>query len=120
MTRMVSRRRFPCIYSVPHSPPPAQFRVATAASEVCEVFSDVDLARCHGDPTRAGAGSTVRERLSRLPAYFCGLWSWWGHWVAVAATGWGALVLIAPLLLTHLLLWVTDALRLFAEFRNRS
>ena len=117
---MRSRRRIPYMYSVPHSPPPAQFRVATTASEASEFFTDVDLARRHDDAPRAGAGSTMRETLSRLPDYFCDLWSWWGHWVAVAATGWGALVLIAPLLLTHLLLWMADALRTFAGFRNRS
>lgn len=101
-------------------PSPAQFRVATTASEASEFFTDVELARQHDDAPRAGAGSTMRKNLSRLPDYFCDLWSWWGHGVAVAATGWGALVLIAPLLLTHLLLWATDALRTFAGFRNRS
>ena len=117
---MRSWRRILYMYSVPHSPPAAQFCVATAASEVSEVFTDADLARRHDNRLRAGAGSTVREKLSRLPDYFHGLWSWWGHWVAVVATGWGALALIAPLLLTPLLLWVTDALRPCAGFRNRN
>ena len=84
---------------VPHSP--AYFGVGIAGPEIADVFT--------GAPSTAPAEETRPN--SRLPSYFDDASVWWSNWVAVAATGWGALVVIAPLIATHFLVWATRSLR---------
>ena len=62
-----------------------------------------------GAPSTAAAEETRPN--SRLPSYFDDASVWWSNWVAVAATGWGALVVIAPLIATHFLVWATRSRR---------
>lgn len=84
---------------VPHSP--AYFRVGIAGPDMADVFT--------GTPSAAPDEETRAS--SRLPNYFDDASVWWSNWVAVAATGWGALVVIAPLIATHFLVWATRSRR---------
>ncbi|HJC59813.1 MAG TPA: hypothetical protein H9755_05700 [Candidatus Dietzia intestinigallinarum] len=102
---------------VAHSPPPAQFRVSATGADVADVFADTRPAACTGDPDRPSLrsrGHTERSRGAKQSwrsTYGTHACLWWDNWVAVAATGWGALVVIAPLLVTHVLIWAAGAPR---------
>lgn len=99
------------MHTSPHSPPPADFHVAAAGSDVSGLLIDAQLAAHKLDKERTPIMSRVRWNLSRHPNYFDDTSIWWGNWAPVATTGWGALFLIAPLLLTHFLVWATGARR---------
>ena len=84
---------------VPYSP--AYFRVGIAGPDIADVFT--------GAPSTAPAEETRTN--SRVPSYFDDASVWWSNWVAVAATGWSALVVIAPLIATHFLVWAVGTRR---------
>ena len=76
---------------VAHSP--SSFHVAAVGPESVEVFAG-------GRPTAPG---TVSHGDSQIPSYFKDANVWWSSWVPVAATGWGALVVVVPLIAVHFL-----------------
>ncbi|MDV8002776.1 hypothetical protein [Rhodococcus sp. IEGM 1408] len=94
------------MHTVPHSPRPASFHVAVAGSEVRGLFTDAQVATQEPDRPRI----TSREYWSqarRSNAF--GDSSAWGNWLPVATTGWGALFVVAPLLIANFLVWATGA-----------
>lgn len=76
------------MYATPQSPTPATFHVRASGSDVAGLFG--------GEPRTADHG----ESPDTLNLYDT-VCVWWGHWVAVAATGWGALVLLVPLVAAY-------------------
>ncbi|MVZ89027.1 hypothetical protein GQF49_00760 [Microbacter sp. ANSKLAB05] len=56
----------------------------------------------HTDPEQAGFGRGD---------FFSAMRASWDDWVPVATTGWGAVVLIAPLLAVHALAWALGGRR---------
>lgn len=101
----------PGMHTGPHSPPPADFHVAAAGSDVSGLFIDAKLAARKRDQDRMSVMSRVRWTLSRHATYLDATSVWWGNWVPVATTGWGALFLVAPMLMMHFLVWATGAQR---------
>lgn len=101
----------PDMYKVPHSPQPTHFRVSATGADVADAFTDAQPSASAGDPD--GPPTTAHEpwKRSRRPDYVRDACAWWENWVPVAATGWGALVVIAPLLVTHFLVWAAGARR---------
>lgn len=100
----------PGMHTGPLSPPPADFHVAVAGSDVSGLLVDPQLAAYQRDPARPPIMSRVRK-LSRHPNYLDDTSVWWGTWMPVATTGWGALFLVVPLLVTHFLVWATGTRR---------
>lgn len=92
--------------SVRRSPQSGYFGTTAQASDVAEVFI------AHGEaPKPAASHLTVGRAESdagvpRYPHVVETVSVWWGNWIPVAATGWGALVLIAPLLVAQFLLGI--------------
>lgn len=96
------------MHTVPHSPRPASFHVAVAGSEVSGLFTESHVATQAPDRPRI----TSREFWSqarRSNAF--GDAGAWGNWLPVATTGWGALCIVAPLLVVNFLVWATGARR---------
>lgn len=83
--------------------------VLAAGGIVYEAVADAQLEAYKQDPGRPPIMSGGLWRYSRHPNYFGDTCVWWGHWVAVAATGWGAVTVIAPVLMTYFLVWATGA-----------
>jgi len=83
--------------------------VFAAGGIVYEAVADAQLEAYKKDPDRPPIMSRGLWKLSRHPNYFGDACVWWGNWVAVAATGWGALTVIAPLIMTYFLVWATGA-----------
>lgn len=73
--------------------------------------TDEPRAGGHDEPDDAAAGSRGLRRLWGRSGWVDDVCVWWGNWVPVATTGWGVLVLVAPLLVAGLLLRVADACR---------
>ncbi|HJC59814.1 MAG TPA: DUF1295 domain-containing protein [Candidatus Dietzia intestinigallinarum] len=76
---------------------------------VYEAVADAQLGAYKRDPDRPPIMSRGLWRFSRHPNYFGDACVWWGLWVAVAATGWGAFTVVSPLLMTYFLVWATGA-----------
>lgn len=86
------------MHTSPHSASPASFRIEASARDVADVFTDP-----HPQSTNPSRPTRRRRSLSRRPD--CAEASlWWDTWVPVAATGWGALVVIAPLIAARFLI----------------
>lgn len=85
------------MHRVSRSTPPANFHVTAAASDASSVLPDPQLAASTRDPDRPPVTSRGRWQLSRHPTFFDRASVWWDSWMPVATTGWGALILIAPL-----------------------
>lgn len=95
------------MHTVPHSPQPANFHVAAAGSDVAGLFADSQH-MAHGQGPNAS--STTSRRLwkpSLRRKYLGDANVWWDNWVPVAATGWGALFVIGPLLAADCLIRAT-------------
>lgn len=76
---------------------------------VYEALADAQLAAFTRDPDRPKIMSRGLWKLSRHPNYFGDACVWWGLWLTVAATGWAALTVVSPLLMTYFLVWATGA-----------
>ena len=79
-----------------------------AGGLACEAVGDWQLARFKRDP--ANRGQVMDRglwRYTRHPNYFGDAVVWWGLYAIAAATGWGALTLPAPALMTFLLVRVS-------------
>ena len=74
---------------------PADFRLTIAGATVPEVLIDP-----------SARTSTIPRRYSH---HFRDVSRWWEDWVPVATTGWGALVLIVPLLIVQFLVYIIGA-----------
>ena len=95
------------MFRVSSSPPPEAFRLTTDASAVPDVLIDSSAKRSR-EPHRRMNGP-ARPWKSPPTDYLRDAGKWWDDWVPIATTGWGALVVIAPLLVVQFLLWVTGA-----------
>lgn len=93
------------MYRVSPSAPPAVFRLTVDAEGVAGVLHDTAPAGL-GDRQPPAPGSVSPRLRSRHLTYLRDVNRWWDHWMPVAATGWGALVLILPLLVVQFLLAV--------------
>jgi len=97
------------------SPSAASLRLLEIAAVVVwgtgfffESVGDWQLARFKVDP--ANRGKLLDRgvwRYSRHPNYFGDVTQWWGFYLLAAATGWGALTIFSPLLMTFLLVRVS-------------
>lgn len=83
--------------------------VLAAAGIVYEAVADAQLAAYKRDPDRPQIMSRGLWGLSRHPNYFGDACVWWGVWLAAASTGWAALTVVSPLLMTYFLVWATGA-----------
>ena len=86
------------MHSASQSPRSADFHVTADGSDVEGLWAgsphdDAELA----DPERGDFLAAMRAS--------------WNDWVPVATTGWGAVVLIAPLLAVHALVWALGGQR---------
>lgn len=85
------QRRIPGMHSTPRSPAPEAFHVRATGADVAGLLVDAphDVDSAHrGEPA---------ERLNLYDTACV----WWGQWVAIAATGWGAVVVLVPLLAAY-------------------
>lgn len=80
-----------------HSPRPADFHVSADSSDVAGLLADSPRA----GPGRSDPGQADSER----GIFFGAVRASWDDWVPVATTGWGSVILIAPLLAVHALVW---------------
>jgi hypothetical protein len=86
------------MHSASPSPRPADFHVAADSSHVAGLLADsVHAEPQHTEPGRGDFLGAMRAS--------------WDDWVPVATTGWGAVVLLAPLLLVHALVWALGGRR---------
>jgi steroid 5-alpha reductase family enzyme len=73
-----------------------------------EAVGDLQLSRFKADP--ANRGKLLDRgvwRYTRHPNYFGDATQWWGFYLMAAATGWGALTVLSPILMTFLLVRVS-------------
>lgn len=101
----------PDMHTGPHLPARADFHLAAAGPDLSGLLIDTQLAARKRDQDRMPIISRARWTLSRHATYLDDTSVWWGNWVPVATTGWGALFLVAPMLMAHFLLWATGARR---------
>lgn len=79
------------------------------AGMVFESLGDAQLRRFTADPDRSGILDTGLWAWTRHPNYFGDACVWWGLWLC-AATAWpGAITIIAPVLMTGMLVFGTGA-----------
>lgn len=98
------------MHTVPESSRPASFHVAAAGSDVSGLFADSQHTVTGRAPNDL---STTRRRLDRMSqrrTYLEGASVWWDNWVPIATTGWGAVIVIAPLLAAEFLIRAAGAL----------
>lgn len=96
---------------VTQSPQLANFHVTADGSEVSGLFAHAQLSTSKRDQVRPPILSRGPWRRSGQPNYLDDARVWWDAWVPVATTGWGALGVIAPLIVTHFLIWATGVTR---------
>lgn len=90
------------MHSASQSPRPTDFHVAADGADVAELFADPWGADAeHDSPDPAESEQSDSERGDFLGAMRAS----WDDWMPVATTGWGAVVLIVPLLVVHALVW---------------
>jgi steroid 5-alpha reductase family enzyme len=83
-----------------------------------EVVADAQLRAFRRDPTRGGTVlDTGLWRLSRHPNYFGEAVLWWGFWLFAAGRPYGWASVVAPLLMTFLLVKVSGVAMLDAYLR---
>lgn len=96
------------MHSAPQSPRSADFHVAADGSDVAELWADSP----HDDPELANPGHNATEQTDpERGDFLTAMRASWDDWVPVATTGWGAVVLIGPLLAVHALVWVLGGRR---------
>jgi len=84
-----------------------------------ESAGDWQLARFKADP--ANRGKLMDRgvwRFTRHPNYFGDSAQWWGFYLIAAATGWGALTIFSPILMTFLLVRVSGVGLLEKTLKN--
>lgn len=91
------------MHRVTHFPPPAVFHLAVDSTDVSGLFADTQFAANGHDQRRPPFMSRRRWNLFRHLNFFDHVSMWWGNIVPVAASGWGALIVITPLMLTYFL-----------------
>ncbi len=87
---------------------------------VFEAGGDWQLAQFKKDP--ANQGKVLDSGLwayTRHPNYFGDAAQWWGFWLIAAGTGWGALTIISPALMTFLLVYVSGVAMLERHMRDK-
>lgn len=85
------------MHSAPQSPRPTDFYVTADGADVAGLFTD---------SRDADAGHDESEQADSERGDFLGaMRASWDDWMPVATTGWGAVVLIAPLFVVHALVW---------------
>lgn len=87
---------------------------------VFEAGGDWQLARFKRDP--ANEGQVLDSGLwayTRHPNYFGDAAQWWGFWLIAASTGWGALTVFSPALMTTLLVYVSGVAMLERRMRQK-
>jgi steroid 5-alpha reductase family enzyme len=97
------------------SPTPASLGLLEATAVIVwavgfffEAVGDWQLERFKADPANRGRVMDHGVwRYTRHPNYFGDAAQWWGFWLIAAATGWGALTVFSPLLMTFLLVRVS-------------
>lgn len=85
-----------------------------------EAVGDWQLARFKSKP--ANKGRVLDRGLwawTRHPNYFGDAAVWWGHYLIAASTGWGALTVFAPALMTFLLVFVSGVAMLERHMREK-
>jgi steroid 5-alpha reductase family enzyme len=97
------------------SPTPASLGVLEAVAVVVwgigfffEAVGDWQLTRFKADP--ANRGKLLDQGVwhyTRHPNYFGDAAQWWGYYLIAAATGWGALTILSPIIMTFLLVRVS-------------
>ena len=81
-----------------------------------EVVADAQLQSFRNDPTQRGRVlDTGLWRYSRHPNYFGEAVLWWGFWLCATSEPWGWASVLAPLLMTFLLLEVSGVAMLDAQ-----
>ncbi len=96
------------MYRVSPSSTPAAFHLTVDASAIPDVLVDTSAARS-SDPHRPANGPAQPWKRLWHQDYLRDASRWWDDWVPVATTGWGALVVIAPMLVVQFLVWVAGA-----------
>lgn len=76
---------------------------------VFEAVGDAQLRRFTADPDRSGILDTGLWAWTRHPNYFGDACVWWGLWLCAASTWPGAITVIAPVLMTGMLVFGTGA-----------
>jgi steroid 5-alpha reductase family enzyme len=85
-----------------------------------ESLGDLQLARFKAKPENQGrVMNQGLWRYTRHPNYFGDFLVWWGLFLVAAATGWGALSVAGPALMTVLLLRVSGVTLLEASMKQR-
>jgi steroid 5-alpha reductase family enzyme len=86
---------------------------------VFEAGGDWQLRRFKNDPARQGnVLDTGLWAWTRHPNYFGDAAQWWGFWLIAARTGWGALTIFSPALMTFLLVFVSGVALLEKHMRE--
>jgi hypothetical protein len=91
------------MHSASQSPRPADFHLAADSSDVAGLWASSP----HDDPEHDHPEHSDSGRGDFLAAMRAS----WDDWVPVATTGWGAVVLIVPLLAVHALVWALGGRR---------
>lgn len=99
-------RRTPTMYSAPRSPHPESFRVTVSGADASGLLGhSMRLGDTHDRPLPPGKTPDPSRRPDRQSLVHDAR-LWWDDWIPVATTGWGALVLIVPLLVAQVVLGI--------------
>jgi steroid 5-alpha reductase family enzyme len=87
---------------------------------IFEAGGDWQLMQFKRDP--ANKGKVLDSGLwawTRHPNYFGDAAQWWGFWLIAVSTGWGALTIFAPAIMTWLLVFVSGVAMLERAMRKK-